>query len=445
MNPADLSPIANHLWQSTLFAEVAGLLTLALRNNHARVRHGVWLAASCKFLVPISLLIALGSHTPWRNAPAAAQSNLAVVMDEVSQPFTVPSATLPITSHPTQNLLPVVLSGVWLLGFVGISCAWWVRWRRIRTAVRAGSTLRMNLPIPVISSPATFEPGVFGVLQPVLLLPEGIVDRLTATQLSAVLEHELCHVRHRDNLTASIQMFVETVFWFHPLVWWIGKRMVEERERACDEEVMRVFGHPRSYADAILNICKSYVESPLVCVSGITGPNLRKRIEAIMINRRATGLTFAKESVSGSCCGDSSRDSNRDRPYQRTRHSGAGWINGVIRHKRQAIEIRSGVDQAEQRLPGCVGSRSAATPAAGSESRRRSGGSSQSIASGRRTSRTVVRKTDSVQNFGTVHPKCLRHFCGWPTASWQCLRQCGSHRGRPRLGEIRIRVVSNHS
>ena len=44
---------------------------------------------------------------------------------------------------------------------------------------------------------------------------------------------------------AAIHMFVETVFWFHPLVWWIGKRMVEERERACDEEVLRLGSEPR--------------------------------------------------------------------------------------------------------------------------------------------------------------------------------------------------------
>ncbi len=63
-------------------------------------------------------------------------------------------------------------------------------------------------------------------------------------------------------------MFVETVFWFHPLVWWIGKRMVEERERACDEEVLRLGNEPRVYAEGILNVCKLYMESPLACVSG---------------------------------------------------------------------------------------------------------------------------------------------------------------------------------
>jgi bla regulator protein BlaR1 len=84
MTSAYLSPIADHLWQSTLFAGVAGLLTLALRKNRARVRHWVWLAASLKFLVPLSLLIALGSQIGWRTAPAATRSNFSVVMEEVS-------------------------------------------------------------------------------------------------------------------------------------------------------------------------------------------------------------------------------------------------------------------------------------------------------------------------------------------------------------------------
>jgi bla regulator protein BlaR1 len=53
--------------------------------------------------------------------------------------------------------------------------------------------------------------------------------------MEAMLAHELCHVRRRDNLTSAMHMVVEVVFWFHPLVWWIGVRLMEERERACDE------------------------------------------------------------------------------------------------------------------------------------------------------------------------------------------------------------------
>jgi bla regulator protein BlaR1 len=291
--------LANHLWQSTLFACAGGLLTLALRKNHARVRHWVWLATSLKFLIPLSLLVSAGDLIRWQAAPKIAPSSLTVVMDQVSRPFVAPAflSPLPIAAPPAAIPLPAVLWGIWACGFFGIACAWWVRWRRILATVRSGSPMQLAIPIPAISSPTLLEPGIFGVFRPVLLLPEGIAGRLTPTQLQAVLTHELCHIRYRDNLIAAIHMFVETVFWFHPLVWWIGKRMVEERERACDEEVVRLGSEPRVYAEGILNICKHCVESPLACVAGVTGSNLKKRIEAIMSNRITIRLNFAQRAV----------------------------------------------------------------------------------------------------------------------------------------------------
>jgi bla regulator protein blaR1 len=129
----------------------------------------------------------------------------------------------------------------------------------------------------------------------VLMLPEGITERLTPAQVKAIIAHEMCHVRRRDNLTAAIHMLVETAFWFHPIVWWIGSRMVEERERACDEEVLRLGGDPEIYAEGILNVCKFYVESPLSCVSGISGSDLKKRIVRIMTGALASNLSFARK------------------------------------------------------------------------------------------------------------------------------------------------------
>ena len=150
-------------------------------------------------------------------------------------------------------------------------------------------------PVEIRSSPGLLEPGVVGLIRPVLLLPQGILERLTSPEMDAILVHELCHVRRRDNLLAGLHMVVETIFWFHPLVWWIGARLLEERERACDEEVVSQGNHPDVYAEAILNVCKLYAASPLACVSGVTGANLKRRIEAIMINRRGEKLNRAKK------------------------------------------------------------------------------------------------------------------------------------------------------
>ena len=117
-----LPALFDHLWQSTLFALVAGLLTLALRKNRARVRHGIWLAASCKFLVPVSVLIALGGQIEWRNTPAPA--NISVVMDEVSQPFTTAPAALPVIVPASASRLPEVLFAIWACGSTGPSRRW---------------------------------------------------------------------------------------------------------------------------------------------------------------------------------------------------------------------------------------------------------------------------------------------------------------------------------
>src|SRR5262249_31583235 len=152
-------------------------------------------------------------------------------------------------------------------------------------------------PVEVRFAPGLLEPGVVGVRRPILLLPRGIADCLAHSEMDAILAHELCHVRRRDNLWASIHIIVETLFWFHPLVWWIGARLLQERERACDEDVVSRGNLPDTYAEAILRVCRFYTESPLVCVSGVTGSDLKKRIESIMRNRRIAGLSPAKKLI----------------------------------------------------------------------------------------------------------------------------------------------------
>jgi bla regulator protein blaR1 len=290
--------LLNHLWQSTLFAVVPALLILALKGNRAPVRYWLWFAASVKFLIPFSLLVAIGSHFEWRTAPqpSASPAVSAVprvsMIGDISQPFT-PAAPVPGSRAP-------VLLGLWVCGMLVVGFAWFRQWLRVRAAMRAAAPLHLNLPIkalPILarSSSARLEPGVFGIFRPVLLLPEGITERLTPAQMDAILAHELCHVRRRDNLTAAIHMAVEAIFWFHPLVWWIGKRLVDECERACDEEVLLAAGDPAEYAEGILNVCKLYVESPLRCVSGVTGSNLKKRIRAIMTERVSGDLSLAKK------------------------------------------------------------------------------------------------------------------------------------------------------
>lgn len=129
------------------------------------------------------------------------------------------------------------------------------------------------------------EPGIFKVFRPVLIWPEQLSARLEDTHIEAIMAHELMHVRRRDNLSAALHMLVEAAFWFHPMAWWMERRLVEERERACDEGVVEMGGCAETYAESLLKACRFCVESPLMCVAGITGADLCKRIRSIMTLR----------------------------------------------------------------------------------------------------------------------------------------------------------------
>ncbi len=292
-----IAGIVSHLWQSTIFAAVACLLTFALRKNPAKLRHAILVIASIKFLIPFSVLVGIGTLVPPPQSAALAQSKWVSTVEQVSQPLMTLPLPAPRAARSAFNrgYLTSALLALWGCGFAAIAICWLRRWKRVHAIRGAAVPANITFPVPVKFASGLIEPGVVGIVRPILLLPAGIGNRLDPAQLNAILAHELCHVRRRDNLTAAIHMVVQAIFWFHPLLWWLGVRLVEERERACDEEVLRLGARPQIYAESILNVCRLYIESPLACVSGVTGSDLKKRIEAIMKNRAVLRVNLVRK------------------------------------------------------------------------------------------------------------------------------------------------------
>src|SRR5579864_1849491 len=299
---ASMAPaLGNHLWQSTLFALAAGLLAWTLRRNQARARYWLWLAASVKFLVPFSGLVAIGSRLSWWHAVEGSDNGLYFVIEGFIRPFPQNSVTQPTSAmffSNLTNMFPALLAAGWLCGFFAVLLVWLLRYGKISASLSNAKPLRegrevdalnrlanvggVRKKIDIFLSPASLEPGILGIARPALVWPEGISDRLEDAHLDAILAHEVWHVRRHDNLAAMVHMLVEAIFWFHPLVWWLGIRLVEERERACDEEVLQSGSERQVYAESILKICEFCVGSPLACVAGVTGSDLKKRIANIM-------------------------------------------------------------------------------------------------------------------------------------------------------------------
>ena len=286
--------VLDHLWQSTLFAMLAGLAALALRRHRASIRFCVWFAASLKFLIPFSLVAALGRALRWDAAPTLpALSEWSDAMlsgwSDGAWTFVMSANVLPIAGDVRaaalfNTHLALVLWSVWAFGATLLLARWTFHWMQLRAAIRAASPASIEAPIPVLVTNSPFGPGLAGIFHPILLLPAVITTRLSSTQIALLVAHELCHWRRRDNLTGAIHMLVQILFWFHPFVWWIGSLLLAERERACDECVIDNLGDRKSYAQSILEVCRLYTRPPLPFTSGVSGGNLKSRIENIMQN-----------------------------------------------------------------------------------------------------------------------------------------------------------------
>jgi uncharacterized protein (TIGR03435 family) len=304
--------IAAHLWQSSVVVGMAAVLVWLLRNTHARVRHAVWTVASLKFLLPFATLVAVGNQLAALPGISALSDHAADslpgaidLFETASQPFAFGSLPLRATAAPNTAgafAVPAIVATLWAVGMLSVLAVWAARWMAVARLLHAATPLERGREadilarvakktglrgIPLLASGGSLEPGIVGCVRPVILWPAAISARMTDEQIAAIMLHELVHVRRRDNTLAVLHMIVEAVFWFHPLVWWLGSRLIAAREEACDEEVIRLGTDPDQYAESILRTCEYVAESRLACVAGVTGADLKRRVAAIA-GQRAT-------------------------------------------------------------------------------------------------------------------------------------------------------------
>jgi bla regulator protein BlaR1 len=187
-----MNEIINHLWQSTAFALLIALSARALRRNSPRLRYWLWLAASLKFLIPFSLIVSTGERIQLAPETLLPHADTVVHISTFFEPASeryFDHASELSAAIPGRAVFPwrLTLTAVWLLGVFLLAARWFRRWRNIHRAVDRATRLPIQSSVPVLSSPALMEPGVFGLFRPVLLLPEGIAEKLTPKQFEAIL------------------------------------------------------------------------------------------------------------------------------------------------------------------------------------------------------------------------------------------------------------------
>jgi beta-lactamase regulating signal transducer with metallopeptidase domain len=201
------------------------------------------------------------------------------------------AAATPVVSPATDlraasgfSTLAVCLFVLWLAGAAFVASRWFAGWRTADTLIRAARPAPGSPPDARVTE-ADIEPSVARVFDPVVLLPAALLRRLEPSQLNAVLAHEYEHIARNDVLKDHLHRLVVTLFWFHPLVWWIGRRLVDERERACDEGVLARGYDPGDYAAGILAVCRHCRAAdacPAYGTSGALSGDLTTRIRQIL-------------------------------------------------------------------------------------------------------------------------------------------------------------------
>lgn len=192
--------------------------------------------------------------------------------------------------------LPKIV-GLWAV-CVGVLCLRLVRdWNVIRRIRARGGeieesywierlahlrqVLGISYPVRLLSSTRATVPFVVGWLKPVVLLPAGILTGLSPVELEAILAHELAHVRRHDFLVNLLQTMVETLFFYHPAVWWVSGQVRQEREHCCDTIAAAYTGDRLVYARALVAL-EERRRAPVALGVAASGGSLVTRIRRLV-------------------------------------------------------------------------------------------------------------------------------------------------------------------
>jgi beta-lactamase regulating signal transducer with metallopeptidase domain len=140
--------------------------------------------------------------------------------------------------------------------------------------------IQVNRNVKLLESALVRVPMAMGYLKPVVLLPLGALNGIPASQMEAILVHELAHIRRKDYLVNLLQSILEAIFFYHPVVWYLSRNVRIEREHICDDIAITITGNNMEFAKALTNIQEINLGSPALA-AGLSGKNKHRLVNRI--------------------------------------------------------------------------------------------------------------------------------------------------------------------
>jgi len=291
--------LADAALKGVLIVALAAALAAALCRSSAAARHVVWSAAlACLVALP-ALSVALPSwqapvlprflaagQAAARDAIALPPAPADAVVVSVESPAG-PAASPASPSAPAQGASAPWMAwaaAIWAIGALAVLTPWVLGTLAVRRLARgarppedpswetllrrAAADLDLARRVRLLASPRVAMPMVWGILRPVILLPQH-ADAWPAHERRAVLLHELAHVKRLDGLMQLVGRAACALYWFNPLVHLAAGRQHDERERACDDRVLAAGQKASDYAAQLLSIAQQVRRSPLAAVAAV--------------------------------------------------------------------------------------------------------------------------------------------------------------------------------
>ena len=273
----------------------------------------LWLLVFCSLVIlPVlqhfsspSLVLEISSDAVFQAQEATAQAK-EFVLDPIEQLNTLPeaqsqAATESLAAAKISSLFSwkIVIGLAWLLGvlvlwallvFELISLRWMThRGRRVVAGrwfdmlQKQSKVLKQTMPITLVSSAYCQSPMTYGLLYPIIFIPEDH-SSWKQEQVKISILHELAHIQRKDYISNLFLLSIRALFWFHPIIWIAHRRAKLYQEQACDDRVVSLENNAVVYAEQLISIVQGIRSKKLFPLANSLGlpHQLPQRIKYIL-------------------------------------------------------------------------------------------------------------------------------------------------------------------
>jgi beta-lactamase regulating signal transducer with metallopeptidase domain len=314
--------LVHFLWQGTALAAIAAAAMSLSRRSATRYAIGVATLILMLAAPLVTFLSYSGRLSPGRFDSRAFDSNRYSGAADTVKSLPLVAATWPAAkagaaaSGSISRSAPDAfawLVAAWLLGVTVFSLrsaggfvllerkrrmqAVAVSDRVLEICVMLQRRLGLNRAIAYCECKWLQAPAVIGWFRPIVFLPVTALSGLSDEQLQSVIAHELAHIYRFDAFVNVFQVFVETVLFYHPAIWWLNQRIRTEREHCCDDIAVALCGNAVEYARA-LTLMEEWRSAPVLAMAANRGP-LTERVFRVL-GRKTLGAGLRGAGLTGS-------------------------------------------------------------------------------------------------------------------------------------------------